>query len=38
MNKKISVNFRDLETKEFDAGTSLYEIAKSFKRYFNYIY
>lgn len=36
MNKKISVNFRDLETKEFEVGTTLYEISQSFKRYFNY--
>jgi len=36
MNKKISVNFRDLETREFDAGITLFEIAQQFKRYFNY--
>ena len=40
MNKKINVNFRnldrDVETKEFEAGTTLHEISQSFKRYFNY--
>lgn len=36
MSKKISVNFRDLETREFDAGMSLADIAKEFNRYFNY--
>lgn len=36
MNKKISVNFRDLETREYDAGITLSEIAKDFSRYFTY--
>ena len=36
MNKKISVNFRDLETKEYEVGTTLFEISKDFKKYFNY--
>lgn len=36
MNKKINVNFRDLQTREFDAGITLFEIAQEFKRYFNY--
>lgn len=36
MNRKISVNFRDVETKEFDAGIPLVEIAKEFQKYFNY--
>ena len=36
MSKKISVNFRDLETREFESGTTLFDIASEFKRYFNY--
>lgn len=36
MNKKISVNFRDLETREYDAGITLSEIANDFKKYFTY--
>ena len=36
MSKKISVNFRDLETREFESGTTLLDIASEFKRYFNY--
>ena len=36
MARKISINFRDLETIEVDAGTTLQEIAKHFKHYFNY--
>ena len=36
MTKKIKVNFRDLETLEFDAGTKLKDIADSFSHYFNY--
>ena len=36
MENKIKINFRNLVTKEFPVGTSLYEISKSFTRYFNY--
>ncbi len=36
MDKIIKVNFRDLVTKEFIEGTTLYEISHSFKEYFNY--
>lgn len=36
MGKKINVNFRGLETKEFDAGITLFEIANEFKKFFDY--
>lgn len=36
MAKKIRMNFRDLEIKEFDSGTTLMEISKAFEHYFNY--
>lgn len=36
MSKKIKVTYGDLESIEFDAGTTLYEISKSFKKYYNY--
>lgn len=36
MARQISVNFRDLETVEFDAGISLNTIASHFQHYFNY--
>lgn len=36
MSKMIKINFRDLETKEFEAGTTLKEISDSFSHYFNF--
>ncbi len=36
MENKIMVNFRDIVNKEFPAGTTLYEISKSFSSYFNH--
>ena len=36
MEKKISVNFKDSEVKEFDYGVTLYEVSKSFSQYYNY--
>lgn len=36
MGKKITVNFRNLETMEFEVGTPLFDIAQNFKKYFNY--
>lgn len=36
MEKKISVNFKDTEVKEFDSGVTLYEISKYFNQYYNY--
>lgn len=36
MGKRINVNFRGLETKEFDAGITLFEIANEFKKFFDY--
>lgn len=36
MPRTIKVNFRNLETKEFQTGVSLLEISKSFRRYYNY--
>lgn len=36
MAKKIKVNFRDIETREFESGTTLFEISKAFEQYFNY--
>ena len=36
MARKIKINFRDLETKEFPAGTTLKEISDSFAHYFNF--
>ena len=32
----IKVNFRNLETKEYPKGITLYEIAQDFQRYYNY--
>lgn len=36
MARKIKVNYRDLETKEYDAGTTLLEISRDFQRKYNY--
>jgi len=36
MAKMIKVSYRELEVKEFEKGISLYEISKSFQKYFNY--
>jgi uridine kinase len=36
MEKKVNVNFRGTEVKEFTAGVTLKEISKSFQKYFNY--
>ena len=36
MAKKIKISFRDIETKEFDSGTTLKEISQEFQHYFNY--
>ena len=36
MAKKIKINFRDLEVKEFDAGITLKEISDAFSHYFNF--
>ncbi len=36
MAKKIRINFRDIEAKEFDSGTTLKEISREFEHYFNY--
>lgn len=36
MAKKIKINFRDLEIKEFDAGITLKEISEAFLHYFNF--
>ncbi len=36
MSRKIKINFRDIETKEFDAGVTLKEISDSFSHYFNF--
>lgn len=36
MTKKIKVNFRNIEVKEFDAGVKLKEVADSFAHYFNF--
>lgn len=36
MPKTIKVNYKDLEIKEFQAGTTLLEISQSFEKYYNY--
>ncbi len=36
MDKRITVNFRDIVSKTFPSGTTLLEISKSFQKYFNY--
>lgn len=36
MPRTVKVNFRDIETKEFQTGISLLEISKSFQHYYNY--
>lgn len=36
MAKMIKVDFRNIETKEFLPGTTLYDISKEFQKYFNY--
>ncbi len=36
MAKRIKINFRDLETLEFDSGVTLLEVSEYFKKYFNY--
>lgn len=36
MNTTIKVSFRDIETKDYQKGTTLYEIAKDFQKHYNY--
>lgn len=36
MEKKIKVTFRESDTREFNAGVTLYEISQFYKQYFNY--
>ena len=36
MPRTIKINYKDLETKEFQMGVSLLEISRSFARYYNY--
>lgn len=36
MARMIKVNYKNIETKEFEAGITLKEISKSFQQYFNY--
>ncbi|MDD2377365.1 MAG: nucleoside kinase [Bacilli bacterium] len=36
MEKTVKINFRDLVTNEYPVGTSLKEVSKDFKKYFNY--
>ncbi len=36
MNTNIKVSFRDIETKEYPKGTTLYEVAKDFQNHYNY--
>lgn len=36
MARKIRINFRDIEEREFEAGTKLKEISDSFAHYYNY--
>ncbi len=36
MPRTIKVNYKDLETKEFQIGVSLLEISHAFERYYNY--
>ena len=36
MAKTIKVSYKELEEQEFEKGISLYEISKSFQKYFNY--
>lgn len=36
MNTSVKVSFRDIETKEYPKGTTLYEIAKDFQNHYNY--
>lgn len=36
MARKIIVNYKDIEEREYDAGTSLFEISKDFKNNYNY--
>lgn len=34
--RKITINYNNSETKEYEAGTTLIEISKDFQKYFNY--
>lgn len=36
MNKSININYKDIEEKQFEPGTTLKEISKSFQNHFNY--
>lgn len=36
MDTMIKVNFRDLETREYPKGTTYYNIAKDFQKYYNF--
>lgn len=36
MEKMVKINFRDIITKEYPIGTTLKEISRDFKKYFNY--
>ena len=36
MNTMVTVNFRDLETREYPKGTTIYEISKDFQKYYNF--
>ena len=36
MARKIKVNYRDLETYEFEAGVTLKEVSETFQRHYNY--
>ena len=36
MERMVKVNYKDLEVKEFISGVSLYEVSKSFQRYYNF--
>lgn len=36
MPRTIKVNYKDLETKEFQMGTTLLEISNAFEKYYNY--
>lgn len=36
MEKTITINFRNIASKSFPAGTTLFEVSKKFQKYFNY--
>ncbi len=36
MYKTVTVNFRNMISKSFPVGTTLYEVSKNFQKYFNY--